>query len=171
MVSAPRFGRAIGSASWWVFVVAALMSSLYPFGMPRRYADYDDSIFGTGLGSSDFGWTAYTPLTDGSGWLVGDAFYGANLIVCAGLVALLVTVLAAVVEAIGMRGWPARIMTVLTPVAGATVILVAVRLTGFGAPIQLNPALAFVVVLIGVAIRELWSRMWAPRASGATGPR
>lgn len=60
--------RVTGHVSWWVFVVARLMSELgltMGGGLPRRYADYGEgSIFGTGRGHGDFGWTAYEPLTD-----------------------------------------------------------------------------------------------------------
>lgn len=42
-------------------------------GLPRWHADYiTDSLFGTGLGRSNYGWTAYTPLTEGS--MVSDSF-------------------------------------------------------------------------------------------------
>lgn len=45
--------KVAGHVSWWVFVVARLMSEVsltVGGGMPRSYADYS--------------WTAYTPLTD-----------------------------------------------------------------------------------------------------------
>jgi len=62
-----RIAHVTGAVSWWVFVVARLMTEMNSapmnFGLPRRYADYDESIFGVGLGHKDFGWTAYEPLT------------------------------------------------------------------------------------------------------------
>ncbi|QRY48481.1 hypothetical protein JVX93_07700 [Mycolicibacterium boenickei] len=158
-----RAARIVGDSSWWVFVVARLMAEMNSFGLPRRYADYDESIFGVGLGRSDFGWTAYEPLTDQPSPIT-DFFYSLNLVSSVTVVALAVTVIAAVVEAFAVSRWPAGVATILTPVAGAGVILAALFYrSGFAGGLQLNLGVVLALVLLGVAIRETWSRAWAPR--------
>ncbi|OBB10314.1 hypothetical protein A5761_28020 [Mycolicibacterium setense] len=152
-----RVARATGATSWWVFVVARLMAEMNSFGLPRRYADYgSESIFGVGLGHSDSGWTAYEPLT--------DFFYSVNLVSSVAVFSLAVTVIAAVVEAVAVGRWSAGVATILTPIAGAGIILTALYYrSGFADGLQLNLTVVFALVLLGVAIREVWSRAWAPR--------
>jgi hypothetical protein len=153
-----RIAHVTGHASWWVFVVGLLTAEKEMFGLPRRYADYTaDSPFGT-----EFGWTAYTPVTDRSE--IADFFYSTNCIATAAAVALTVTVLAAVVEAVAAGRWAAGVGTVLAPVIGAAVIIGALQTSPghFSGGVQLSPVLVFVLVLLGVAIREVWSRRFAP---------
>ncbi|MGC7224588.1 hypothetical protein RBA13_22795, partial [Mycobacteroides abscessus subsp. massiliense] len=115
--------------SWWVFVVARFMSELgltMGGGLPRRYADYGEgSIFGTGLGHGDFGWTAYEPLTDRPPSGLSDPLHAANIIATVSVAALAVTVIAALVEAILGRRWLLGAGTVIAPVTGAAIILTA----------------------------------------------
>ncbi|MGW4100642.1 hypothetical protein [Mycobacterium sp. NPDC004974] len=160
-----RIARVTGDVSWWVFVIARLAAEMNSFGLPRRYADYSsEPIFGVGLGHTDFGWTAYEPLTDQPPSLVTDFFYSTNVVSSIAAVALAVTVTAAVVEAVAVGRWPAGVATILTPIAGAGVILTALHYrSGFAGGLQLNPTVMFGLVLLGVAIREVWSRAWAPR--------
>ncbi|WP_135453505.1 hypothetical protein [Mycobacterium sp. DL99] len=159
-----RVARVTGDVSWWIFVVARLMTEMTSFGMPRRYADYDESTFGVGLGQSDFGWTAYEPLTDQPPSTLTDPFYSANIIATVAAAALAVTVIAAVVEAVAVGRWPAGIATVVTPIFGSALILTALHYrSGFAGELQLNLTAVFVLVLIGVAVREVWSRGFAPR--------
>lgn len=163
-----RVARVTGDVLWWVFVVARLISEMTSFGLPRRYTDYGESIFGVGLGQGDFGWTAYEPLTDQPPSTLADPFYSANIIATVAAVALAVTVLAAVVEAVAVGRWPAGVATILTPAVGAGVILTALYYrSGFAGELQLNLNVVFVLVLLGVAVREVWSRAWALRASRA----
>ncbi len=167
-----RIAHITGAMSWWVFVVARLMAEMNSapsnFGLPRRYADYDQSIFGVGLGHKDFGWTAYEPLTDHPPSALNDVFFIVNVIASIAVVALAITALAAVVEAISVARWPAGIVTILAPITGAAVILTALYYgTGFGGGRQLNLLIVFALVLVGIAIREMWSRVWAPRPTRA----
>jgi hypothetical protein len=156
--------------SWWVFVVAQPMSDLGLMvggGIPSRYADYSNEfVFGSGVGQADFGWTAYTPLTDQSPPALADPFYAANVIATVAVVALVMTVIAALVEAVLGRRWLIGVGTVLAPVVGAAIILtVLYERAGFlgGGRFTLPPLLVFVFVLLGVAVREVWSRVLAPR--------
>ncbi|SKG48635.1 Uncharacterised protein [Mycobacteroides abscessus subsp. massiliense] len=162
--------------SWWVFVVARFMSELgltMGGGLPRRYADYGEgSIFGTGLGHGDFGWTAYEPLTDRPPSGLSDPFYVANVISTITVAALAVTVIAALVEAILGRRWLLGAGTVIAPVTGAVIILTALyERAGYlgGGRLDLPVLLVFALVLAGVAIREVWSRVILPR--GVREPR
>lgn len=162
-----RLSHVTGHVSWWVFVVARLMSDLGLMvgGMPRRYADYTaDSIFGSGLGQTDYGWTAYVPLTDQPTSPPTDYFSTANIIATVTVVAVAVTVIAAVAEAIAAGRWPAGVLTILAPIAGAAIVLTALYArTGLAGDLQLNLVTVFVLVLLGVMVREVWSRVWAPR--------
>lgn len=167
-----RIAHVTGAVSWWVFVVARLMtemnSAAWNSGLPRRYADYDDSIFGVGLGHNDFGWTAYEPLTNHPPSPLNDVFFLANVMASVTVVALAITAIAAVVEAVSVARWPAGIATILTPVTGAAIILSALYYgTGFGSGLQLNLLIVFALVLVGIAVREVWSRVWAPRPTRA----
>ncbi|OBI66152.1 hypothetical protein A5664_14735 [Mycolicibacterium fortuitum] len=166
-----RVARVTGHVNWWVFVVARLMSELgLTMGgqMPRRYADYaGDSIFGTGLGvRGDYGWTAYTPLTDGPPTGLSDPFFETNVLSTISIVALAVTTIAAVVEAVLARRWLSGAGTVLAPVIGAAIILTALHeRSGYlgGGRLELPLFVVFVLVLLGVAVREVWSRVLEPR--------
>jgi len=166
-----RIAHVTGAVSWWVFVVARLMTEMNSapsnFGLPRRYADYDESIFGVGLGHKDFGWTAYEPLT-GHPPVLNDGFFIVNVLSTVAVVALAITAIAAIVEAISAARWPAGIATILTPIIGAVIILSALHYgTGFGGGLKLSLLVVFALVLLGVAIREVWSRVWAPRPTRA----
>ena len=87
-----------------------------------------------------------------------------NLVSSVAVFALVVTVIVAVVEAVAVGRWPAGVATILTPVAGAGVILTALYYrSGFAGGPQPSLTVVFVLVLLGVAIRETWSRVWAPR--------
>lgn len=165
-----RIAQVTGHVCWWVFVVARLMSELgltMGGGMPRRYADYSaDSVFGSGLGQSDFGWTAYEPLTDRPSSGLSDPFCAANIISTVAVAALAITVIAAMAEAALGRRWLRGVGTVLAPVVGAAIILTALyERAGFlgGGHLDLPPLLVFALVLLGVAVREVWSRVLAPR--------
>ncbi|MFL0289174.1 hypothetical protein ACJH6H_28455 [Mycobacterium sp. SMC-21] len=167
-----RIAHVTGAVSWWVFVVARLMTEMNSapmnFGLPRRYADYDESIFGVGLGHKDFGWTAYEPLTGHPPSSLNDGFFIMNVLSTVAVVALAITAIAAVVEAISVARWPAGIVTILAPITGAAIILSALHYgTGFGGGLKLSLLVVFALVLVGIAIREVWSRVWAPRPTRA----
>ncbi|MGJ6127253.1 hypothetical protein QN239_32255 [Mycolicibacterium sp. Y3] len=85
------------------------------------------------------------------------------------MVTLAITVIAAVVEAVAHRRWGTWVATVLAPFAGVAIILTALyerdgNLFG-GGSLELPPPTVFALVLFGVGFREVWSRVWAPRAS------
>lgn len=169
-----RISHVTGDVAWWVFIVGRLMSELaWGFGgLPRRYADYGgDSLFGAGLGRGDYGWTAYEPLTDKPPSVLTDTMLNANIVSVIAVVALAVTVIAAVVEAVAHRRWRTGVLTVVAPVVGAAIILaVLYERDGYlgGGGLDLPLLVVFALVLLGVGVREMWSRVWAPRGTRAT---
>lgn len=158
----PTTWRAVGHIAWWIFVVAQLMASGPGFGgLPGRYAPY--------LPNS--GWTAYTPLTDaGTGWATSGPFTAgftdANVLATTAAVALLVTIVAAFGEAVTYRSWATGGLTVAAPVIGGALVFVAIAAQrgDIWGGVYLRPMLAALIVLLGVAIREVWSRGFAPAA-------
>lgn len=157
-----RIAKATGHVAWWVFVVARLMSELgSPVnGSPRRYANYP----------MDSGWTAYAPLTDLSSSSGRDMFVTSNVLSTIAIAALVVTVVAAIVVALkDHRLWPG-LATVAAPVVGGVVVLWSLEQRGFVDGGRDLPLLVvFVLVLLGIAIRELGSRPRVTRAASTPG--
>ncbi|GED96430.1 hypothetical protein [Gordonia crocea] len=148
--------RIVGHVGWWVFVVACLFRrSVDGGGIPRRYADY--------LPAEDFGWTAYVPLTDSATGIPDDGFAALNTLATITVVALAVTVLAALAQAWLGRDWPTGAITVVTPLLGGYAVLVAGH-GGVGGH-RFSWWILFGLALLGVAIREVWSRGFAPSAA------
>ena len=138
----------VGHVSWWVFVVTALFNR-GPMGSgPRRYADY--------VPVQDRGWTAYTPLTGSLHSPPSDGFTALNILSTLTVVAAVITVAAAVAEGLLGRRWMTGLLTVGAPLLGGALVLVASH-GGFG-----DWYLLLVAALCGVAIREVWSRAFAP---------
>lgn len=93
----------------------------------------------------------------------------ANVLSAITVAALAVTLIAAVVEAVVGRQWLAEVGTVLAPVVGAAIILTALyERAGHlgGGSLALPLLVVFALVLLGVAIREVWSRVLQPRVIG-----
>ncbi|MGV0771775.1 hypothetical protein [Mycobacterium syngnathidarum] len=160
-----RIACGVGHVSWWVFVIGGLTAEMNSFGLTRRYTDCSsESIFGVGLGQSDVGWVACEPLTDQPPSPMTDFFSSVNAVASVAAAAVAVTVIAAVVEAFAVSRWPAGVATILTPIFGSALILITLhyRHAAAGGP-ELNIIAVFVLVLLGVAVREMWSRVWAPR--------
>lgn len=160
-----RWARGIGDASWWVFVVGALFgfASLSGAlgGMPARYGDY--------------GWTAYTPLSDGLLTMSSPGLSDANAIAIVTLIAVNVTVIAAVAEGALSRNRRTGIAIVASAVVGSGVVVFAAYLGDpWNGGFALRPALLFPIVLVGIAVRELgirWARANHPGSIAGPQPR
>ncbi|MGC5024407.1 hypothetical protein ACLQ3K_06580 [Tsukamurella sp. DT100] len=145
-----------------MFVVARLMAELgmtIPGGSSRYWT----------MVTSDPGWTAYSPLTFAdSGWR--DPFAQANVLTTIWLAALVVTVIAAVVQAVLVRRLWRGVGMVLATVTGGLIILWALAhrdgYLGVGGP-QLPILVVLVLVLGGVAVRELGMRVAVSSRAGS----
>lgn len=99
-----------------------------------------------------------------------DRFLATDIISACALGALAAVIIAAVVEAIAVGRWPAGVGTLAAPIAGAAVILTALyeRSGNPFSGLQLNLVIVFALVLVGAAIRQVWSQALAPRRSPST---
>lgn len=150
-----RVGRIIGHVAWWIFVVTRTVGGVSgSAGLPRRYTSYIP------LTSTDDGWSAYMPTAP------MDGFTDANILATLSMIALAVTILAAVAEAITYRSWLASSLTIAAPVVGAALVMLAIDaqdgLVWDG--VYLRPVLVASLIMLGVAVREIWSRGFAPAA-------
>ncbi|MCF8611680.1 hypothetical protein L5G28_16160 [Gordonia sp. HY285] len=148
MNAARTFSRSLqvakftGSSAWWVFVVAQLMAELAmpPSGAPVRYSD-----------------ASYTPMTSVSD-VTGDLFTTSNTLASISIAALAVTVIAALAHAVIVRRLFACVVIVIAPIVGGALILWTLD-SGVGDSPRLSTFAAFALVLLGVAIREIGSRI------------
>ncbi|MGW6035365.1 hypothetical protein ACWFOS_17075 [Gordonia terrae] len=147
--------RVTGHVMWWIFVVSALFAGGISWW--REYSAVDAS-FVSGL----YGFTIYTPTT-GAGyidlasspspqWWQDPAVYA--------LTAFVLLVVAAVVDAIATRQVLSGIVTVLVPFVALA--LFALATPGAINGVFLHSAVALLLVLVGVAVREVWMRALAP---------
>jgi len=136
--------RITGNVAWWVFVVAVLVNrGLSPQGW-------------------DYGWTAYTPLTDGTPRRYADYVPCDPTVQLVGAVAWVafgVEVVAAIVELVIVRRWTA-VVSVVIPFASLG--LIAYAFGELDRTIIWSPAAVLFLVLVAVAIRQVWMRRFAP---------
>lgn len=147
--------RNTGHIAWWVFVVATLFA-----GGVTWLGLGEEAPFST----RTTGWTSYTPLTDypvSIANLAGPAPYEwwTEPEVFAAL-AFAVVVLAAAVEAIAVRQLVPGVVTIAAPLV-ALVILIFVTPTVFTS-FELTKIPTMALVLLAVAVREVWARRFAP---------
>jgi hypothetical protein len=149
--------RITGHVMWWVFAVAALFAGGITWWMEYRAID---ASFVSG---GPDGWTVYTPMT-GTGfvdligssapeWWQGPAVYA--------FAAFVLVVVAATVDAFAARHFIAGIVTVVVPFLALALFVLATP--GAIDGIFLHPTVSLVLVLVGVAVREVWMRAGAPR--------
>ncbi|MEZ0363701.1 hypothetical protein ACAG26_08355 [Mycobacterium sp. pUA109] len=135
-----RVSRVLGHVGWWVFIVGRLLGEL-PAGavLPRRYADPAPA----------------------------DGFCVANVLVAAAWIALVIVVIAAIVDAVLLRRWWFGLATAAAPFLGAVIVLFALheRAGSAGGSLQLGSITTAVLVLLGIAVREVWSRSVVPLVS------
>ena len=149
--------RITGHVMWWVFAVAALFAGGITWWM--EYVAFDASFVDGGL----YGWTVYTPIT-GAGYvdLIGSSApeWWQDPAVYA-LAAFVLVVVAAIVDAFAARRLIAGIVTVVAPFAALALFVLATP--GGIDGVFLHPTVSLVLVLVGVAVREVWMRAGAPR--------
>lgn len=136
--------RITGNVAWWVFVVAVLVNR------------------GLSLQGWDYGWTAYTPLTDAAPRRYADYVPFDPTVQLAGAVAWVafgVVVVAAIVELVIVRRWTA-VVPVVIPFASLG--LIAYAFGELDHTIIWSPAAVLSFVLVAVAIRQVWMHRFAP---------
>ena len=159
-----RWARPVGHVGWWTFVVATLYAGgVYWWGSRQ------------GIGAPmmhNGSWSVYVPLTSGAGYedIPADtfSFWRATSTdnwhapsTCA-LIAFVVVVLAATIEALTARRVGPGIVTVAVPFISLGLFVLATPDTFDG--IRLKWELAMSITLVGIAIREVWTRFLLPRA-------
>lgn len=148
--------RIAGHSAWWVFVVSALFAggvtwagsdrSFIGVGFsPRRSASYtsDGDVFSDFYGYAS---SSYDRWTDPELWSV---------------VAFVVVLIAAVVEAVSVRQVVPGIVTVLAPCVAFGLLVLATP--GVLETVGFDTMTAMGMVLVAVAVREVWARRFAPR--------
>lgn len=139
--------RIVGHVMWWVFVVSALFAGGITWWSP--YESLGAPFGGWAIGSGS-GFIAFSP---GPQWWQDPAVYAP--------VAFVLVVVAAVVDAVAARGLIAGIVTVAVPFIALGFFVLATP--GGIDGVFLHSAVSLVLVLVGVAIREVWMRAGAPR--------
>lgn len=140
--------RVVGHAAWWVFVLSIVLQRV----MVTRvtYEGAYEPVFGTGLGSSG-SWARR------SYWW----FESLDALVVISLLALVLVVAAAAVESVSLRGWSTKLANVAVPlVAAAWIVWVNEFLVT-----AISVYLVLLLMLLGVALREVWARYYAVKNS------
>ena len=154
--------RIVGHSAWWIFVVATLFAGGITWTGVSRYGHY----IGATSFTKEYGWTAYTGLTDapvaianfaGSSY---DPWSDPELLSAIAFGAVLI---AAVVEAIAVRRLAPGIVTVAAPCVAFGLLLLATP--GVLESVGLDTLTIMAIVLIAVAVREVWARRFAPNPS------
>ncbi|WP_238421820.1 hypothetical protein [Gordonia sp. 'Campus'] len=149
--------RTVGHVMWWVFVVAALFAGGITWWM-TEYVAVDASFVG-----GSHGWTVYTPTSgashvvdligsSGPEWWQDPAVYA--------LAAFVAVAIAAIVDALAARRLIAGIITVAAPFVALGLFVLATP--GAIDEVYLHSTVSLVLILIGVAIREVLMRAIAP---------
>ncbi|MEC3918636.1 hypothetical protein [Nocardia sp. CDC160] len=151
-----RVARICGYAFWWFFIAATMVAGgISWFGDSDR-GDAGWIVHGSRMGEPRR-YTDYVP-SDGFDITSGLTF-----------VAFCLLVLAAVAEAVAVRRVAAGIITVLVPFVTAALIWAAMPLGHWSFFLESVPAV--LVILVAVAIREVWTRRLAPSATAKIEPR
>jgi|GEM_PF-5836629 len=154
--------RVTGHGAWWIFVVATLFAGGITWTGVSRYGNY----IGATSFAKEYGWTAFTGLTDspvGIADLAGSSYDPWSNPELWSAIAFGAVLIAAVVEAISAREVLHGIVTVAAPCVAFGLLLLVTPgvLDTFG----FDTMVTMSVVLLAVAVREVWARRFAPRPS------
>jgi hypothetical protein len=154
--------RTTGHAAWWVFMVATL------FAGGITWAGIDQSFFDTEFsarsGTADTGGYVYSDgdvLSYQFGDLASTSYDRWTELELWSLVAFVVVLVAAVVEAIAARQMLPGVVTVAAPCVAFGLLLLGTP--GVLDTVEFDTTLTMSVVLIAVAAREVWARRFAPK--------
>jgi hypothetical protein len=147
--------RIAGHSAWWAFVVATLFAGGITWtGLDRyipviplpRGSGWIDISPGSTFMIADIAGSSYDPWSDPELWSA---------------IAFAAVLIAAVLEAISAREVLPGIMTVAAPCIGWGLLLSTTP--GVFDSVRFNTMQAMAVVLLAVAVREVWARRFAPR--------
>jgi len=162
--------KAIGHVSWWIFVVATLYAGgVYWWGSHR------------GIGAPvirDGTWSVYIPFIPGAGYedIPAGRSYAAwhatstdnwDAPSTYAMIAFVVVVLAALVDAAILRRAIPGIVTVAVPFISLGFFVLATPDTFDGT--QLKWQITMLITLAAIAIREIWTRALLPRITSTQG--
>ncbi|MGY3556539.1 MULTISPECIES: hypothetical protein [Actinomycetes] len=159
--------RITGHSVWWVFMVVTLFAGGITWTGASSYG------YGYFLGATSFAgwsgdWTANTPIqapvaiTD---FAASSSYQDPwTQLEVWSVVTFVVVLIAAVVEAIAVRQVVPGIVTVAAPCVAFGLLLLATP--GVLDSVEFSTMLTVAVVLVAVAVREIWARGFAPRPSG-----
>lgn len=154
--------RITGHAAWWVFMVATL------FAGGITWTGIDRSFFEAGFEArSGVTYTGDYVYSDGDvlsyqfGDLASTSYDRWTELELWSLVAFVVVLIAAVVEAISARRLLPGVVTVAAPCVAFGLLLLATP--GVLDIVEFDTTLTMSVVLIAVAAREVWARRFAPK--------
>lgn len=150
--------RILGHCAWWIFVVATLFAGGITWTGVDRYVPFVPVLHGAGwidipstdapVAIVDFAGTAYDPGVDPE---------------IVSVVAFVVVLIAATVEAISVRQVLPGMATVAAPCVALGLLLLATP--GVLQSVSLDTLATMGIVLIAVAVREVWARRFAPSPS------
>ncbi|ORM38306.1 hypothetical protein BFL43_00170 [Williamsia sp. 1135] len=155
--------RVSGHISWWVFVVATLFAGgINWWGRQSTFA----ASF-----ADDVGWTIYAPVrTTGSGYIdvqweqTYDRWWQSPGVY--GVIAFVIVVITAVTTAFIGGRIASGIGTVLVPFAALGLFVLATPDAVEG--VELSTILSMLLVLVAIAIREVWMRAGPPAPARGT---
>ena len=154
--------RITGHSAWWIFMVATLYAGGITWTGVSRYGSY----IGATSFTKEYGWTAYTGLTDlpvGIADFAGSSYDPWTDPELWSAIAFGAVLIAAVVEAVSAREVLPGIVTVAAPCVAFGLLLLATP--GVLDSVQLGTMTTIGVVLVAVAVREVWARRFAPQPS------
>lgn len=152
----------IGDASWWLFVVASLITGGVDWWNQDRVrgASFSSEIYLYCSGGGDGQRSTCVTGTSGSAtedWFTDTSFYS--------LAAFIIVVTAALVQAVAVGRLLPGIANVAIPFVGFTLFLAATFGAFFGN--WMRPIAALALVFAAVVIRETWAQ-WFRRTFAAT---
>ena len=156
------YARITGHSAWWVFMVATLFAGGITWTGVSRYGNY----IGATSFPKEYGWTAYTGLTDspvGIANFAGSSYNPWSDPELWSAIAFGAVLIAAVVEAVSAREVLPGIVTVAAPCVAFGLLLLVTP--GVLDRVQLGTMTIIGVVLVAVAVREVWARRFAPQPS------
>ena len=154
--------RTTGHAAWWVFMVATLFAGGITWtGIDRSYFEAGFEARSGATYTGDYVYSDGDVLSYHFGEVASTSFDRWTELELWSLVAFVVVLIAAVVEAVAARRLLPGVVTVAAPCVAFGLLLLATP--GVLDTVEFDTTLTMSVVLIAVAVREAWARRFAPK--------